>query len=109
MNQEGRGIGLVNKLKAYKLQEQGMDTIQANLALGFPMDSRDYGVGAQILRDLGISKIRLITNNPTKRVGLLGYGLEIVEQLPIEIGSNPHNQRYLETKRDQMGHSILKK
>lgn len=109
MNQEGRGIGLINKLKAYKLQEQGMDTIQANLALGFPMDSRDYGVGAQILRDLGISKIRLITNNPTKRVGLLGYGLEIVDQLPIEINSNPHNQKYLETKRDQMGHSILKK
>lgn len=108
MNQEGRGIGLVNKLKAYKLQEQGMDTVQANLALGFPMDTRDYGVGAQILRDLGISKIRLITNNPTKRVGLLGYGLEIVEQLPIEISSNPHNQKYLETKRDQMGHSILK-
>jgi 3,4-dihydroxy 2-butanone 4-phosphate synthase/GTP cyclohydrolase II len=109
MNQEGRGIGLINKLKAYKLQEQGMDTIQANLALGFPMDSRDYGVGAQILRDLGISKIRLITNNPTKRVGLLGYGLEIVDQLPIEINANIHNQKYLETKRDQMGHSILKK
>ncbi|MFD2037454.1 bifunctional 3,4-dihydroxy-2-butanone-4-phosphate synthase/GTP cyclohydrolase II [Belliella marina] len=109
MNQEGRGIGLINKLKAYKLQEQGMDTVQANLALGFPMDKRDYGVGAQILRDLGISKIRLITNNPTKRVGLLGYGLEIVEQLPIEINSNPHNQKYLETKRDQMGHTILKK
>lgn len=108
MNQEGRGIGLVNKLKAYKLQEQGMDTIQANLALGFPMDKRDYGVGAQILRDLGISKIRLITNNPTKRVGLLGYGLEIVDQLPIEINSNPHNEKYLETKRDKMGHSIMK-
>jgi 3,4-dihydroxy 2-butanone 4-phosphate synthase / GTP cyclohydrolase II len=109
MNQEGRGIGLLNKLKAYKLQEQGMDTVQANLALGFPMDKRDYGVGAQILRDLGISKIRLITNNPTKRVGLLGYNLEIVEQISIEIEPNEHNSKYLETKRDKMGHSILKK
>ncbi|WP_075350945.1 bifunctional 3,4-dihydroxy-2-butanone-4-phosphate synthase/GTP cyclohydrolase II [Algoriphagus marinus] len=108
MNQEGRGIGLINKLKAYKLQEQGMDTVQANLALGLPMDSRDYGVGAQILRDLGVSKIRLISNNPKKRVGLLGYGLEIVEQLPIEIVPNPHNERYLQTKRDKMGHNILK-
>jgi len=108
MNQEGRGIGLLNKLKAYKLQEQGMDTVQANLALGLPMDKRDYGVGAQILRDLGVSKIRLITNNPTKRVGLLGYGLEIVEEIPIEIASNPHNEKYLTTKRDKMGHTILK-
>lgn len=108
MNQEGRGIGLINKLKAYKLQEQGMDTVQANLALGLPMDGRDYGVGAQILRDLGVSKLRLISNNPTKRVGLLGYGLEIVEQLPIEIVPNPHNERYLQTKRDKMGHNILK-
>jgi 3,4-dihydroxy 2-butanone 4-phosphate synthase/GTP cyclohydrolase II len=108
MNQEGRGIGLINKLKAYKLQEEGMDTVQANLALGLPMDSRDYGVGAQILRDLGVSKIRLISNNPQKRVGLLGYGLEIVEQLPIEIASNPHNEKYLRTKRDKMGHNILK-
>lgn len=108
MNQEGRGIGLINKLKAYKLQEQGMDTVQANLALGLPMDGRDYGVGAQILRDLGISKIRLISNNPQKRVGLLGYGLEIVEQLPIEIKPNPHNEKYLTTKRDKMGHNILK-
>jgi 3,4-dihydroxy 2-butanone 4-phosphate synthase/GTP cyclohydrolase II len=108
MNQEGRGIGLINKLKAYKLQEQGMDTVQANLALGLPMDSRDYGVGAQILRDLGVSKIRLISNNPQKRVGLLGYGLEIVEQLPIEITPNPHNEKYLTTKRDKMGHNILK-
>lgn len=108
MNQEGRGIGLLNKLKAYKLQEQGMDTIQANLALGLPMDSRDYGVGAQILRDLGISKIRLISNNPQKRVGLIGYGLEIVEQVPIEIKPNPHNEHYLITKRDKMGHNILK-
>ena len=109
MNQEGRGIGLINKLKAYKLQEEGMDTVQANLALGFPMDKRDYGVGAQILRDLGISKLRLISNNPTKRVGLLGYGLEIVELIPIEIFPNPHNEKYLTTKRDKMGHSILKK
>jgi len=108
MNQEGRGIGLINKLKAYKLQEEGMDTVQANLALGLPMDSRDYGVGAQILRDLGVSKIRLISNNPKKRVGLLGYGLEIVEQLPIEITPNPHNEKYLKTKRDKMGHNILK-
>ncbi|MBN7815900.1 bifunctional 3,4-dihydroxy-2-butanone-4-phosphate synthase/GTP cyclohydrolase II [Algoriphagus pacificus] len=108
MNQEGRGIGLINKLKAYKLQEQGMDTVQANLALGLPMDSRDYGVGAQILRDLGISKLRLISNNPQKRVGLIGYGLEIVEQVPIEIMPNPHNEKYLQTKRDKMGHNILK-
>ncbi|HSI76479.1 MAG TPA: bifunctional 3,4-dihydroxy-2-butanone-4-phosphate synthase/GTP cyclohydrolase II [Lunatimonas sp.] len=109
MNQEGRGIGLVNKLKAYKLQEEGMDTVQANLALGFPMDKRDYGVGAQILRDLEISKIRLITNNPTKRAGLLGYGLEIVDTVPLEIDSNPHNEVYLQTKRDKMGHLILSK
>ena len=108
MNQEGRGIGLINKLKAYKLQEEGMDTVQANLALGLPMDSRDYGVVAQILRDLSISKIRLISNNPQKRVGLLGYGLEIVEQVPIEIQPNPHNEKYLQTKRDKMGHTILK-
>ncbi len=109
MNQEGRGIGLINKLKAYKLQEEGMDTVQANLALGFPMDKRDYGIGAQILRDLDISKINLITNNPTKRAGLLGYGLEIVDTVPLEIGSNPHNERYLITKRDKMGHQILSK
>lgn len=108
MNQEGRGIGLINKLKAYKLQEEGMDTVQANLALGLPMDSRDYGVGAQILRDLNVTKLRLISNNPTKRVGLLGYGLEIVEQLPLEISPNPHNEKYLQTKRDKMGHNILK-
>lgn len=109
MNQEGRGIGLINKLKAYKLQEEGMDTVQANLALGFPMDKRDYGVGAQIMRDLNVTKIRLITNNPTKRVGLSGYGLEIVDTVPLEINSNPHNERYLQTKRDKMGHQILKK
>jgi 3,4-dihydroxy 2-butanone 4-phosphate synthase/GTP cyclohydrolase II len=108
MNQEGRGIGLINKLKAYKLQEEGMDTVQANLALGLPMDGRDYGVGAQILRDLGVSKIRLISNNPQKRVGLLGYGLEIVDQVSIEIQPNPHNEKYLQTKRDKMGHTILK-
>ncbi|MFL0683082.1 MAG: bifunctional 3,4-dihydroxy-2-butanone-4-phosphate synthase/GTP cyclohydrolase II [Algoriphagus aquaeductus] len=108
MNQEGRGIGLINKLKAYKLQEEGMDTVQANLALGLPMDGRDYGVGAQILRDLGVSKIKLISNNPQKRVGLLGYGLEIVDQVPIEIQPNPHNEKYLKTKRDKMGHNILK-
>ena len=108
MNQEGRGIGLINKLKAYKLQEEGMDTVQANLALGLPMDGRDYGVGAQILRDLGVAKIRLISNNPQKRVGLLGYGLEIIDQVPIEIQPNPHNQKYLQTNRDKMGHTILK-
>ncbi len=108
MNQEGRGIGLVNKLKAYKLQEQGYDTVEANLKLGFEMDHRDYGVGAQILRDLGVTKLRLLTNNPKKRVGLMGYGLEIVENVPIEISPNEHNQKYLETKRDKMGHTILK-
>ncbi|MCS6822622.1 MAG: bifunctional 3,4-dihydroxy-2-butanone-4-phosphate synthase/GTP cyclohydrolase II [Microscillaceae bacterium] len=108
MNQEGRGIGLLNKLKAYKLQEQGLDTVQANLLLGFQMDARDYGVGAQILRDLGVTKIRLISNNPKKRAGLIGYGLEIVENVPIEIQPNPHNENYLKTKRDKMGHTILK-
>lgn len=108
MNQEGRGIGLVNKLKAYRLQEQGMDTVEANLHLGFPMDKRDYGIGAQILRYLGITKLRLISNNPKKRAGLLGYGIEIVETLPIEIISNPHNEKYLKTKRDKLGHEILK-
>jgi 3,4-dihydroxy 2-butanone 4-phosphate synthase/GTP cyclohydrolase II len=107
MNQEGRGIGLLNKLRAYKLQEEGLDTVEANLQLGFDMDERDYGVGAQILRDLGISKIKLITNNPKKRVGLMGYGLEIVDNVPIEIVPNPHNEKYLETKRDKMGHTIL--
>jgi len=108
MKQEGRGIGLLNKLKAYKLQEEGMDTVEANLQLGFDMDERDYGVGAQILRDLNVSKIRLITNNPKKRVGLMGYGLEIVDNVPIEISPNPHNEKYLATKRDKLGHSILK-
>lgn len=109
MNQEGRGIGLINKLKAYKLQESGMDTVQANLELGFKMDERDYGVGAQILRDLGISKIRLISNNPKKRAGLIGYGLEIVESVAIEILPNEYNEKYLMTKRDKMGHNILLK
>lgn len=106
MNQEGRGIGLINKLKAYKLQENGLDTVEANLALGFKMDERDYGVGAQILRDLGVSKIKLITNNPKKRVGLMGYGLEIVDSLAIEMPANPHNEDYLRTKRDKMGHRL---
>ncbi len=108
MNQEGRGIGLMNKLKAYKLQEEGKDTVEANLELGFKSDQRDYGVGAQILRKLGITKLRLITNNPKKRVGLMGYGLEIVENIGIEIEPNQHNQKYLETKRDKLGHEILK-
>lgn len=108
MNQEGRGIGLVNKLKAYKLQEEGLDTVEANKKLGFEMDQRDYGVGAQILRDLGVKKIKLISNNPKKRVGLIGYGLEIVENVAIEIAPNQHNEKYLQTKRDKMGHQILK-
>jgi 3,4-dihydroxy 2-butanone 4-phosphate synthase / GTP cyclohydrolase II len=108
MKQEGRGIGLLNKLKAYKLQEEGLDTVEANLQLGFDMDIRDYGIGAQILHDLGISKLRLITNNPKKRVGLMGYGLEIVENVPIETVPNKHNERYLKTKRDKLGHTILK-
>lgn len=107
MFQEGRGIGLVNKLKAYKLQEMGRDTVEANLELGLPMDARDYGVGAQILRDLGVTKLRLISNNPKKRAGLMGYGLEIIETVPIDIQPNPHNEVYLRTKRDKMGH-ILK-
>ena len=108
MNQEGRGIGLLNKLKAYKLQEQGMDTVEANLHLGLPMDARDYGVGAQILRTLNVTKLKLISNNPKKRAGLLGYGLEIVDTVPISIAPNQFNQKYLETKRDKMGHNILK-
>ena len=107
MNQEGRGIGLLNKLKAYRLQEEGMDTVEANLHLGFQMDQRDYGIGAQILRHLGISKLKLISNNPKKRIGLIGYGLEIVDNIPIEISPNPHNEKYLLTKRDKLGHEIM--
>jgi 3,4-dihydroxy 2-butanone 4-phosphate synthase/GTP cyclohydrolase II len=106
LNQEGRGIGLLNKLKAYKLQEEGLDTVEANVELGFKVDERDYGVGAQILRDLGVRKIRLMTNNPKKRAGLIGYGLEIVDNIPIIISSNPHNEKYLQTKKDKMGHSF---
>ncbi|HLO37587.1 MAG TPA: bifunctional 3,4-dihydroxy-2-butanone-4-phosphate synthase/GTP cyclohydrolase II [Lacibacter sp.] len=108
MNQEGRGIGLFNKLKAYKLQEEGLDTVEANLHLGLPMDARDYGVGAQILRTLNVTKLRLISNNPKKRAGLLGYGLEIVETVPVTTIPNEYNQKYLETKRDKLGHEILK-
>lgn len=106
MNQEGRGIGLLNKLKAYKLQEQGLDTVEANLQLGFGMDERDYGVGAQIIRDLGITKMRLLSNNPKKRTGLIGYGLEIIENVPLLVQPNPHNAKYLDTKRAKMGHVI---
>lgn len=106
MNQEGRGIGLLNKLKAYHLQELGVDTVDANLQLGFKDDERDYGIGAQILRDLGASKIRLLTNNPTKRVGLSGYGIQIVSMEPIEIKPSKHNYRYLKTKQDRMGHTL---
>lgn len=106
MNQEGRGIGLLNKLKAYKLQEEGLDTVDANLQLGFKMDERDYGIGAQILRDLGVSKMKLISNNPKKRTGLIGYGLEIVENIPIITIPNPHNQNYLNTKKEKMGHEL---
>ena len=106
MNQEGRGIGLINKLRAYKLQEEGMDTVEANIHLGFGSDERDYGVGAQILRHLNVTKLKLLSNNPKKRAGLQGYGLEIVDIVPIRIQSNPHNEKYLETKRDKMGHEI---
>ncbi|TNE74684.1 bifunctional 3,4-dihydroxy-2-butanone-4-phosphate synthase/GTP cyclohydrolase II [bacterium] len=106
MNQEGRGIGLINKLKAYQLQEQGLDTVEANVALGFKPDHRDYGVGAQILRSLNVKKMKLLTNNPTKRVGLQGYGLEIEERVPIEFKPWPENERYLNTKREKMGHEL---
>lgn len=109
MNQEGRGIGLLNKLKAYQLQEGGMDTVQANLHLGFKKDQRDYGVGAQILRDLGVRRMKLLSNNPQKRAGLIGYGLTIEETVPIEISPNQHNESYLKTKRDKLGHTILSK
>jgi len=108
MQQEGRGIGLLNKLKAYKLQEEGLDTYEANEKLGFDMDQRDYGVGAQILRNLGATRLKLMSNNPKKRVGLIGYGIEIVENVSIEVCSNPNNEKYLETKKTKGGHEILK-
>ncbi len=108
MNQEGRGIGLMNKLRAYKLQEEGMDTVEANIHLGFGMDERDYGVGAQILRYLGATRLKLMSNNPKKRAGLRGYGIEIVDIVPLEIKSNVHNDSYLKTKRDKLGHEIMK-
>ena len=107
MNQEGRGIGLLSKLKAYKLQEQGRDTVEANIELGFAGDQRDYGVGAQILRELDVTKMRLISNNPRKRAGLSGYGIEVVDTVPIEMKPNSHNEKYLLTKRDKLGHEIL--
>jgi 3,4-dihydroxy 2-butanone 4-phosphate synthase/GTP cyclohydrolase II len=106
LNQEGRGIGLLNKLKAYKLQEEGYDTVEANLKLGFKSDEREYGIGAQILYQLGVSKIRLMSNNPKKRTGLIGYGLEIIENVPIEVGRNSFNENYLQTKVSKMGHSL---
>jgi len=106
MNQEGRGIGLLNKLKAYKLQEEGKDTVEANIELGFKMDERDYGIGAQILRDLNVSKMKLMSNNPKKRTGLIGYGLEIVDTVALEVKPNPHNEAYLKTKKDKMGHVL---
>jgi 3,4-dihydroxy 2-butanone 4-phosphate synthase/GTP cyclohydrolase II len=106
MNQEGRGIGLMNKIRAYKLQEQGRDTVDANTDLGFEADERDYGVGAQILRELGVSKMRLMTNNPIKRIGLEGYGLTIVENIPIEVKPNPYNEFYMRTKKERMGHNL---
>lgn len=106
LNQEGRGIGLMNKMKAYKLQENGMDTVEANLCLGFKADERDYGVGASILHDLGVTKMRLMSNNPLKRVGLEGYGLTIVENVPVEVQPNEYNRFYLHTKKDRMGHEL---
>ncbi len=106
LNQEGRGIGLMNKMKAYKLQEEGMDTVDANLCLGFKADERDYGVGAEILRKIGVHKMRLITNNPVKRIGLESYGLEVVENVSIEIEPNNFNSRYLHTKAERMGHTL---
>jgi len=106
LNQEGRGIGLYNKMKAYKLQEEGRDTVEANIELGFREDERDYGIGAGIMHSLGIRNIRLITNNPVKRAGLEGYGMKIIETIPLEVPPNKHNQFYLETKRDKMGHFL---
>lgn len=106
MNQEGRGIGLMNKIKAYKLQENGFDTVDANLHLGFKADERDYGVGAQILREIGVTKMRLMTNNPIKRIGIEAYGLEVIENVPIEVSHNPHNEFYMKTKKDRMGHNL---
>ncbi len=106
LNQEGRGIGLMDKIKAYKLQEEGLDTVEANIHLGHDADERDYGVGAQILNLLGIRKMRLMTNNPVKRVGLEGYGLEVVENVPIEVAPNPYNLRYMHTKKERMGHDL---
>ena len=106
MNQEGRGIGLMNKIRAYKLQEEGYDTVDANIHLGFQPDERDYGVGAQILRELGVSKMRLMTNNPVKRIGLESFGLEIVENVPIEIKPNKYNEFYIKTKKERMGHDL---
>ena len=108
LNQEGRGIGLMEKMKAYKLQEEGLDTVDANICLGHLADERDYGVGAQILREIGVRKMRLITNNPVKRVGLQAYGLEIVENVPVEIEPNDYNLRYLKTKKERMGHNLNK-
>jgi len=106
LNQEGRGIGLLNKIKAYRLQDEGMDTVQANIKLGFGEDERDYGVGASIMRELGLGKVRLISNNPVKRAGLEGYGIQIIETIPLIIESNPHNKFYLETKANKMGHDL---
>ena len=106
MNQEGRGIGLMNKLKSYQLQQNGLDTVDANIQLGFKMDERDYGVGAQILRDLGASKLKLLTNNPKKRTGLISYGIEIVENIPIISEVNDYNKKYLETKKKKMNHKL---
>ena len=106
LSQEGRGIGLLNKIRAYRLQDEGMDTVQANLKLGFGEDERDYGVGASIMRELGLGKVRLISNNPVKRAGLEGYGIQIVDTIPLIIESNPHNQFYLETKANKMGHDL---
>ena len=106
LSQEGRGIGLMDKIRAYKLQEEGLDTVEANIHLGHDADERDYGVGAQILNLLGIHKMRLMTNNPVKRIGLEGYGLEVVENVPIEVAPNPYNLRYMHTKKDRMGHNL---